>query len=1693
MEVAELALKVDSRGFVRADRDLDKFSKTAGRADQAAQKMAASAQRLGRTLSLSVTAPLVAAAAASARMGAQFDSELTKINTLVGVSREEIAGFRAEILRLAPALGRQPQEMASALFAVTSAGLRGAEAMQTLEAASKAAAIGLGDTRSVALAATAAVTAYGRENLNASEAVEILVGTIEQGNVAAEEVAPVLGRVIGIAAELGVTFDEVGGFIASFTRLGVDAAEATTALRGALSTIQKPTKETEETFAALESSVGEFRQQIIDEGFTNAMQNLVNRSRELNVDLSALFPNVRALSGVLGVFGGEADAAQKITQGVGDAVGTLDRRFQDLIEQDPAFAFEQMKASLSTLLIEISANVLPAVLDLVGIIRDLTESFRQLEPETQRNVVKMAAFAAAIGPLLIAGGLLISSLRGIAGALIAVRAASIGTSGAIASMIALEKALGATSTSAAAASVAMKTFTRALPLIGAVSAITGGIVLLVAAIRDQREELELMRQPTDDAAEAADRAARALDRLRDSADKELNPAFLNRAKSEIEALDTGIEELEARIERIQRVAASTGGLGGRSSSRIGPRELEALQERLRAEQDLRDVQAARLKIIEQFPTQTERTAAAQELLNGLFFEAESILGDLGIKLKTAENGTKELGDEAKKAVVKIKFAEVGVESFRDTLNNLSADAFFDAISQAREMADAIADLNDEIADASAELGGPLARNLRNFQREVQRIAQLPVPEALKAERIELLREEFDRTNIEIRDGLIRTFEDAISGAIPEFIAGMLGIGDATRKAANEVSLLSQIGSNFAQSVIQGQSSGDALASSLRAIAGRDAIENVGKLFEDGLNLAFEKIGLSESATKFFESGGASMAAAFAAQAIEGIQLIKDGQTFAGIGSFFGEFGKVIGSFLDGIFEDDPRFELFSLPGGSNLQPGRSDFFDTAFGEQAVRFRDFGEEAEAEFIQAFQELDRTLASVLRGNQFEAVQQALQDFEFDSRVSGQNIEDIFEQRTEAVIDALFDGAIAGFVKSAGDIDAQIQRIADVFAIENQLLLGRGFGIDSLAGGISPEPSPSPFPPGFGGGGGGGGGGVGPPGQRLRPNAEEVATFNAVISGVGDAADVTNDSLLATLTLLDELAIGNESLQQTFARLTGAVDTLDTVAALTGSQLSESREGLVRFGADLVRIFGDDAEALADQFGIIFESFFSDEERFIAASDAARARGRDLLESLLSGIEGVDFAERFLTQSGFRELFDSLIDSGLTPEQLAVLSEAGVSIAGLIEAEQALADARGDTTSATIEQLAELEREIGDSIFEALSSDFRIAFRNIGREFAELTDRAIELGASQQTLERIERLRAIRLNELTVSLRASLQDLTELLFGSDTTDQQIGQINQVAEARNNAFEKELRALERIGSFIDSALLSGVSPLVPGQRVAEARSQLEEAFAAAEAGDLTALENLPALADQFFREFSAFTGGVGDFPDEFDDVLARLQELQDAGPQNQPSSTRPPSALDFSSGINRLTEELTELQRVSATFDLVDQIGLLSQITEQTPSDIAAQLGVPLNEVIRTLTGEVPGLIGDDLSGFFNDLVAETNASLNELGLIESLAVTRNELLGQMLGEIKNIEPPEQFAGPAPEPGPTADGSFVPTAPPTSTGGQNATINIGEIERRLDQIALAISEGNNQRREGNDTLKRAAVTAERSPFLNQPSRGRY
>jgi len=326
-----LVTKFDGKGLNNATRALANF-----------QNFAVDVGRIA-------AGAIAAVGVASVREASQFESSFAKIQGLVGVTADEIGELEEAARKLGPQFGISANEAAEALFFITSAGLRGAGATEVLEASLKGAAIGLGDTKTIADLATSAVNAYGEANLGGAEAVDILAEAVRLGKLEPAELAGAMGKVLPIASAMDVSFNDVAAAIAGMSRTGTDAFTATTQLRQILATIASPTKEAEDALAEMGLSAQGLQEQLSGEGLLSVLQTL---TKEFDGNITAtteVFGNIRALAGVLDLMGSNVEDNVMVFGEMNDGLGIIEEALgivQDTAENKFAVAMETAKESL---------------------------------------------------------------------------------------------------------------------------------------------------------------------------------------------------------------------------------------------------------------------------------------------------------------------------------------------------------------------------------------------------------------------------------------------------------------------------------------------------------------------------------------------------------------------------------------------------------------------------------------------------------------------------------------------------------------------------------------------------------------------------------------------------------------------------------------------------------------------------------------------------------------------------------------------------------------------------------------------------------------------------------------------------------------------------------------------------------------------------------------------------------------------------------------------------------------------------------------------------------------------------------------------------------------------------------------------------------------------------------------------------
>ena len=385
-----LVTKFDSKGLDGAKRALSNFQNFA--------------VDVGRVAAAAVTAVGVA----SVREFTQFETTFSRIQGLVGLTADEVAELEKAARELGPQFGKSGNEAADALFFITSAGLRGASAVDVLESSLKGSAIGLGSVSDIANAATAAMNTYGESNLSGTEAVDTLAEAVRLGQFAPEELAGALGRVIPISSELGVSFQETAGLIAGLTRGGLSASEAVTGIRGAMQAVLKPTGESAAMLEEYGFSAEGVRDSIEQDGLLATFGRLREAFGENSEDFTRLIGSQEGLNAILALTGENSETYTGIVAEMTDGIGILDEAMA-LTSETAQFKFDSAintaKDSLITIGGELAERLLPYLDDFKTFMDEngptIEKVFDTIFEAVEAVATKLGELGAAVLPTVI--------------------------------------------------------------------------------------------------------------------------------------------------------------------------------------------------------------------------------------------------------------------------------------------------------------------------------------------------------------------------------------------------------------------------------------------------------------------------------------------------------------------------------------------------------------------------------------------------------------------------------------------------------------------------------------------------------------------------------------------------------------------------------------------------------------------------------------------------------------------------------------------------------------------------------------------------------------------------------------------------------------------------------------------------------------------------------------------------------------------------------------------------------------------------------------------------------------------------------------------------------------------------------------------------------------------------------------------
>ncbi len=371
------SVKAAARGVARAGAAMARAFVAVGRAiGRAAARLKAFAGMAARRAILGLGAALGLAT----REAVEFQNAMFEVWSIMKTSQTAGRQIVRQVRDLAVEFAKSPTEMAKALYQTISAGVTdAADAMFVLRTASKAAVGGLTSTFAAVDALTTVMNSYGMSVSNATKISDMMFTAVREGKTTFAELSSSVGNVASLASQAGVQFGELMAAVATLTKGGIRTDTAMTSLRQTIVSIISPGAEAVKTAKriGLEFNAMGLRAKGLGK-FLAEVKRRVGGNVEV---MATLFPNIRALSGVMNLAGSQAGEFAKQLRNMRDSAGATDKAFK-IMSSTAKFKLQKAWARVRDVAISLGAKAMPFVVK--GAER-VADAFEFLSKWTNKN------------------------------------------------------------------------------------------------------------------------------------------------------------------------------------------------------------------------------------------------------------------------------------------------------------------------------------------------------------------------------------------------------------------------------------------------------------------------------------------------------------------------------------------------------------------------------------------------------------------------------------------------------------------------------------------------------------------------------------------------------------------------------------------------------------------------------------------------------------------------------------------------------------------------------------------------------------------------------------------------------------------------------------------------------------------------------------------------------------------------------------------------------------------------------------------------------------------------------------------------------------------------------------------------------------------------------------------------------------
>ncbi len=374
------------------------------------QKAGEKVKDAGSGMTKKVTAPILAAGAASAKMAMDFEDSMAKVSTIADATEVPMDEMQKAILDLSNQTGISSEEIAQNIYDSISAGQKTGDAVNFVSNSTKLAKAGFADAGAALDVLTTIMNAYGLKASEVTNVSDMLIQTQNLGKTTVADLASSMGKVIPTANAYGVSLDELCAGYAIMTANGVATAESTTYMNGMLNELGKSGTNVSKT---LKEKTGKTFKELMDSGMSlsDVLKIISDAATENNKSFGDMWSSSEAGKAGMILLGDSAENFNGVLEQMQNSAGATNTAFEKLDTNSTKIkkATNELKNDAIDLGTTLMEELAPIIENIAEKISQFTEWFNGLSESEKQMIIQIGLIVAAIGPLLIVIGTVVSS------------------------------------------------------------------------------------------------------------------------------------------------------------------------------------------------------------------------------------------------------------------------------------------------------------------------------------------------------------------------------------------------------------------------------------------------------------------------------------------------------------------------------------------------------------------------------------------------------------------------------------------------------------------------------------------------------------------------------------------------------------------------------------------------------------------------------------------------------------------------------------------------------------------------------------------------------------------------------------------------------------------------------------------------------------------------------------------------------------------------------------------------------------------------------------------------------------------------------------------------------------------------------------------------------------------------------------